>query len=240
MTPFQQHKQRVQKELAEQQQKQKLAAGDLTTAAATANDYSAFEVLKNNLDGDLKTLSGLVQGDEKQAKKKSLVEFYMGHVSEYLNQAEVYANAVLVNVILWLFDLGRIAEALPMAKVAIEQQQSSPAGFSRNLPTVVADLVLEWCDKQHSQGHSVEPVFSEVLALLHGWPVPDVVKMKYHKFAGNQAFSEGDMPTAVSQYEQAISFESASHKAQVKTKLEKARAALSGSTTAHEQEDETD
>jgi Phage small terminase subunit. len=225
-SPMQRHMAKVREEQAKSQAKEKLDQGTKQDALDSATDYPAFEAIKTSLDQDIKSLGAKTQGQERnEYREKTLLPRYMPHLLAYKESGEEYANPVLVAVVMWLMDLGRIGEALEWAYLAITQNQKMPGQWNRNLATFVADSVLKWAEKEFKAGHAVDPYFTSVFENLVDWPVPDVVKMKYNKLAGKMALKEKDFESAESFLLMADSLGDAAHPAKVSTDLEKAQKA---------------
>lgn len=93
----------------------------------------------------------------------------------------------------------------------------------RDLPTFVADAVLEWAEGEYKGGRAIDPYFSRVFTQLENWVIPDVVLMKYNKFAGKAAYDSGDYSLAVSLLSTADQLSTSSNPAQVSTLLAKAK-----------------
>lgn len=222
-TPFQRHMKEMLAKDNKAKQVKALDEGDLKTAENTVTDYSQFEVLESSLKNDVTALANTPTG-ERDDLRKTFIARYLPHVEKYVESAEVYANQILVMVMMWLFDNRDIGKALKYAFVAIEQGQKMPQQFNRNLATFVADAVLDWADRELKLGHAIDPYFSQVLKQLERWPVPEVVHMKYNKLAGNIAFDNEHYVDAVAFFQIAESFGTANNPAKVTTKLNKARA----------------
>lgn len=227
MTPFQAHRARKQKE----REAEKLRAPATDAPTVDPTDYEQFEALQYAMRQDVQAVADTPSG-ERQAKKAERVEHYRDHVEKYIESGEVYANPVLTQVIIWLFDLGQIVTALKYADVAIAQNQAMPLlangqPYKRNLPTTVADSVFAWAEDAAKAGNSYEPYFSDTRAKLDAWKVHNAVKMKYAKFAGLQAYDTEDWKTAEKELAAAEGFADQKHPAKVKTKLDIARKKLS-------------
>jgi len=224
-TPFQRHKAEAERQQAIAAQQRQLASNAPAKPQPDPTNYGEFEVLKGSLQQDVTALANLPSGADKVARKGELGQKYLSHVQAYLDGGSVYANPVLVQVVIWLFDAGRIDQALPLAFTAIEQAQVMPDQFNRNLATFVADSVLAWAEAELKADHGIEPYFTSVETALHSWPVPDVVKLKYAKQRGLIAFDAKDYQEAVLQFQRAEALEATANgtKAQVKTKLAEAQ-----------------
>lgn len=226
-TPFQRHIKAMQQQQAQAAQREALDQRTPEAAQASATDYGAFEMLKMSLEKDVRASKEIPRGAERDAlRDTTLLPRYQQHAEAYVASGEVYANPVLVQVVMWLFDAGRIEQALPMAALAIEQGQKMPADFKRDLATFTADAVLFWAEQEQKFGRAWEPYFSQVFNQLQNWKVPDVVRMKFCKFAGKAAFDLQDYQAAVMHLENAEKLSTSTAPAKVGTLLEKARKQL--------------
>ena len=233
---------RAEREAAEQQQRIEVASRE--TLEETARDYQQFQLLLASLETDLKRLSQHPKGEPRNdIKRAELLPRYMPYVTEYLESGEAFNNPVLVNVVIWLFDTGQIDQAIKLGFQAAGQKQAMPERFNRGIHTFIADAVLEWSTLQKARGYAVEPYFSRVFQRLldDEWPVPDVVKSKYHKQAGDLALETGQLQQALVLFVRATELDprGAQCKTRIKNireKLERARPAADSrpddSTTA--------
>jgi hypothetical protein len=222
LSPMQEHMARVKKAQAVKEIKENKAVAT-APAKNTDTNYSEFEVLTAAVESDVTALNAKPK-QERNAVRKMLVDRYMGHIEAYLQAGIEYANPVLVYMVMWLFDLGRIADATRLGLFALQQNQKMIKTFKRPLATFIFDEVLAWAEAENKNGKSNSPYFSQFLGLLDEHELPDIVKMKYYKLAGNMAFDEKDMATAEKYYMLAIEAEPA--KAKVDSKLKTARKAL--------------
>lgn len=196
----------------------------------SAEQQPEFDLLLEAVKQDREKLHGIPQGPERNERKRELVKNYLPAVEAYLAGEKKFRNPVLSQVMIWLFDLGDIDQAMRLARVAVEQNQPMPDGFKRDIRTGVADLVLDWVNTRENQ--PVEPYFSEIYALIFpaegiGWQIHDDIKIKYIKIAIARAEAEQDVRKALQLCKFAESIDP--KKAQVKTRkaqLEKAVAKL--------------
>lgn len=203
------------------------------TITATATEYDQFQLLLDSLDKDVARLHGLGIEEKNRIRSEELIPKYLPYCKEYMLKVEdgeqPYKNPVLVQVVIWLFDIGEIHAALQWAYFAIEQKQPLPERFKRkDLNTFVADAVLEWCEQQENSGGSIEPYFSQVFQRLidDNWPMPDALRSKYFKKAGDLARDKGESQQALEHYNRAVKLDPKGAKcktriAGVKKELEK-------------------
>lgn len=190
-----------------------MGAAAVESAAATAAlPYSASEALSSPanarkhlalqeaaLDQDLQRLSDLKVTSAKQELKRSeLLPKYMPYVQRYRESGLNLPNRVLVTVMIWLFDTAQFDAGHELAQFAMDQGQDMPERFKRDIPTFVADAVVEWAFAQHGAGRSPEPYLSDLLPRVDGeWALPEQIPSKYHKLLGMRAMLDEQWDTAL-------------------------------------------
>ncbi len=223
-TPFRRHQERVRQEQQQAAARAAIESADAEAVTELTTTAEGFETLCMSLEQDRVLLSGQSL-EEKVAFKAERYPVYMEHVAEYRKQGDVYANPVLVEMMIWCFDLliarhpaGNAVQFKELALQCIAEGQKLPERFtSKNVATFVADAVLQWAQQQVKLQHSPEPMFSDVFALLPDWPVPQPVRMKYHKLAGQLASDAEQWETAYVQLTKADMLGTPQHPAKITT-----------------------
>ncbi|OLF56555.1 phage terminase small subunit [Pseudomonas chlororaphis] len=218
-----------------------LALGTAAVAAAAAAPaaYSPAEALSSPanarkhlllqeaaLDQDLEHLSALKNLASKQAlKRDELLPKYQDFIQRYIESGLVMPNRVLVQVMVWLFDTEQFVDGLELADFAMAQGQEMPERFKRDIPTFVADAVIEWALAEYNAQRSPEPYLSDLLPRVDGeWKeLPEQIPAKYHKLIGIRAQEAEQWETAIQHFERATELYS---KVGVDTRLERCRKAL--------------
>ena len=159
------------------------AEADAKGVAAGGQENREFDLLLSSLDNDLRRLGALPQGSSRnKVKAEELIPQYLPHLVKYQANGDSYANPVLVQVMIWLFDIGDIEPALRLACLAAEQKQQLPERFTRReIATFAADATLEWAKGQLNQKQAIEPHFSGVLYLIESgkWQIHDAIQVKF-------------------------------------------------------------
>ncbi|MDD5699032.1 MAG: phage terminase small subunit [Victivallaceae bacterium] len=197
ISPAWQHRERVRQQLAASAAKAAAEKAEKQEISKMAADKERFELLLVQLDVDCKRLSELPQGSAREPLKRELVKSYLPLVEAYITGKQEYRNIVLTQVMVWLFDLGEIDQALKLAAVAVAQNQPMPARYSRDVRTFIADAVLEWCKKQSAAGDPIEPYFLAMHEQVMQWQVHDVIKVKYLTLAAREHQAAGDVEKAL-------------------------------------------
>ena len=211
------------------EKKDQLAAEyEADTIRQTAEDYDQFQLLVNSLETDLKRLSGLSPGDKDKLKQDELIPKYISVAQQYIEGEESYRNPVLVEVIIMMLDVWQIPEAMAFVDCAIEQKQPMPGRFKKmNLPTFVAEKVLNWANTQIARDKPHDPEFSQTFEAMieDGWKVPRELIAKYHKLAGDIDLSNNQFKNALEHYTRAMEIDPVGSKCttkinQIKKKLD--------------------
>lgn len=229
--------------LALEHKRRLLAQGSVAVAAleaAAALPYSPNEALSSpanarkhlalmeaSLDEDLARISAIPgRASRQDLKRDELLPKYQDYIQRYLDSGLVFQNRVLVMVMVWLFDTAQFEDALQLADIAIEQKQQMPERFKRDVPTFVADAVIEWAYEEYQSGRSPEPYLSDLVHRVDGeWQLPEQVPAKYHKLIGIRAMEAEpkDWATALLHLERATELYP---KVGVGTRIENCRKAL--------------
>ena len=230
-TPMMAHQARIDAERAAAQQQVQLAERQQHTLVAVASDYQAHQTLLQTLDQDLKKLGNLPNIPAKiEYKQNQLVPFYLPIANAYRQACDdgqaPYNNQVLVQQVIWLFDVGNIEAALDWGRYAVTQKQPMPERFKRDLPTYVVDATRLWAEQQRDHDRAVQPYVSDTLefALAEQWPVNGMALCNLHKLAGDLALEAEQLETARDHFLQAVAL--SPQKAKVTTKLNRINKAL--------------
>ena len=185
-----------------------MGADALVAAAAAPVAYSPAEALSSPanarkhmllqeaaLDQDLERLSAIKGLAGRQSlKRDELLPKYQEYVQRYCESGMNFPNRVLVQVMVWLFDTEQFEDGLELADFAMEQGQIMPERFKRDIPTFVADAVIEWAYAEHNAKRSPEPYLSNLLHRVDGeWQLTEQIPGKYHKLVGIRAMEANDL-----------------------------------------------
>lgn len=161
-------------------------------AAAAAPDATEREkraLLQAALDADCKRISALPAGSpERTALKTELLRQYLPMVEAYLAEKTPHENPVLVQAMIWSFDVGDLATAMRLADVAIAEGQPMPQRFKSDVRTFVADAVYDYAAQASARGEAVDPlVWDREFALVTAPGAENLyhaaVRIKYLKLA---------------------------------------------------------
>lgn len=206
-SPAWRYKQQCERMAEVERLRRAAAIGERETLASMAEDTAKYELLMAGVAADRKRISEKPQGAERLPLKREACAVYTPFVNKYISTGKTYRNEVLVQVMIWRFDLGEINEAVRLAEIAIAQKQPMPERFSSTTPVFVADAVLDWSNTQRQNGGAVSPYFDFVFDNLDTWPLHDVQKAKYCKFAAELAVAENNFAEAAAFCDRAIGYD---------------------------------
>jgi hypothetical protein len=184
------------------------AAAGYSPAAALSSPANAQKHLKlmdDALTVDLERISAINSRElRQQLKRDELLPKYQDYVQRYRDSGLSFPNSVLVYVLIWLFDTTQFEKGLELADFAMSQGQVLPERFNRDIPTFVADEVIEWAEAEFKAGRSPEPYVSNLLPRVDGeWNLFERIPARYHKQLGILAMDRKEWALAVTHFERA-------------------------------------
>ncbi|WP_421547659.1 phage terminase small subunit [Pseudomonas sp. QD4] len=176
-----------------------------TALASPANAQKHLQLMLSALAGDLERISAINSRDDRQKlKRDELLPKYLEYVTRYRDSGLNYPNPVVMQVLVWLFDTVQFEQGLELANFAIEQGQAMPERFNRDVPTFVADELIDWAEAEHKAGRSPEPYVSDLLTWVDGrWDLFERIPARYHKLLGILAIEAKDWAKAITHFERA-------------------------------------
>ena len=176
-----------------------------TALSSPANAQKHLKLMENSLAVDLERISTINSREQRQQlKRDELLPKYLAYVQRYRDSGLSYPNPVLVYVLIWLFDTAQFVQGLELADFAMSQGQALPARFNRDIPTFVADEVIEWAEAEYKAGRSPEPYVSDLVPRVDGeWKLFERIPARYHKQLGIMAMDRKEWATAIKCFERA-------------------------------------
>lgn len=190
--------------LAQRSRQQKLArsaidgasAGDVAPERPTDGpEATEYELLLASLGEDMRRLKGIQSTEGKIAAKREMIDRYTPHVDATLEEAIEIGQAVqdelLVNMMIWRFDIGDYTIALDIAEHVLRFGLRLPERFQRTPATLIAEEVAEAAltaakiDKDFPL-----PVLQRTDQLTADFDMPDAVRAKLAKAQGQQLVRE--------------------------------------------------
>ena len=173
--------------------------------SSPANAQKHLKLMDDALAVDLERISAINSRElRQQLKRDELLPKYQEYVQRYRDSGLSFPNSVLVYVLIWLFDTTQFEKGLELADFAMSQGQVLPERFNRDIPTFVADEVIEWAEAEFKAGRSPEPYVSNLLHRVDGeWNLFERIPARYHKQLGILAMDRKEWALAVTHFERA-------------------------------------
>lgn len=196
-----------------------------TALSSPANGKKHLKLMEDALGQDLERVSAINSRElRQQLKRDELLPKYLDYVQRYRDSGLSFPNSVVMQVLVWLFDTAQFEAGLDLANFAMGQGQQLPERFKRDVPTFVADEVIDWAEAEYKAKRSPEPYLSDLLPLVDGeWKLFERIPARYHKQIGILALDQRDFTKAITHFERA---EALYEGIGVGTRLEGARKAL--------------
>ena len=196
-----------------------------TALSSPANGKKHLKLMEAALAQDLERISAINSRElRQQLKRDELLPKYLDYVQLYRDSGLSFPNAVMMQVLVWLFDTEQFDAGLDLADFAMTQDQQLPERFKRDVPTFVADAVIDWAEAEYKAKRSPEPYLSNLLPLVDGeWKLFERIPARYQKQIGILALDQRDFVKAITHFERA---EALYEGIGVGTRLEGARKAL--------------
>lgn len=164
--------------------------------------------------------------EERKAYKAETIKKLEAFVNGYVESAAKYPNIVAVWVMVWLFDLGDIARAVPLAlHLATQKIHIMPTRFNSSIFQFICDYVYDWAVKQLEANKSAGPYLEQIIKAIESekWQLSDIVHGKMYAIHGKHLEALGEDEGALSAFEKAMTL---NERAGVKKKIERLRAKL--------------
>ncbi|QXG47864.1 phage terminase small subunit [Pseudomonas viridiflava] len=176
-----------------------------TALSSPANARKHLKLMEDALAGDLERISAINSREQRQMlKRDELLPKYLEYVQRYRESGLNFPNPVLAYVLVWLFDTEQFTQGLELADFAMSQGQALPERFDRDIPTFVADAVIDWAEAEFKARRSPEPYVSNLLPRVDGeWQLFERIPARYYKLLGLIALNRQDWPVAIAHFERA-------------------------------------
>ncbi|SFP27945.1 phage terminase small subunit [Pseudomonas sp. NFPP28] len=176
-----------------------------TALAGPANAQKHLALMTTALAEDCARLSDLNNlGERQRLKRDELLPKYLDYVRRYRESGLNHPNPVLMQVMVWLFDTEQFEAGLELADFALQQGQAMPERFRRDIPTFVADAMIDWSEAEHDAKRSPEPYLSQLLPRVDGeWQLFERIPARYHKLLGILAMDQKQWAQAIVHFERA-------------------------------------
>jgi DNA repair exonuclease SbcCD ATPase subunit len=193
------------------------------------NEYIGNPELETNkaiLAASIDEMLNVEDIEDRKAYKAEAIVKLEAFVNGYVQSAAKYPNIVAVWFMIWLFDLGDIARALPLAlHLAKQKIHNMPTRFSSSIETFICDQMYDWAKAKLEANKSAGPYLDDLIKTIESekWKLSDIVHGKMYAMHGKHLEVLGEEEAALSAFEKAMSLNSA---AGVKKKMEKLQASV--------------
>ena len=189
------------------------------------NDLASLENCQIALQVHLARLKELKTLPEKADYKAKVLGDLQPFVDEYVAQDHYYPNDVAVWLMVWLFDVGRIEQAINLGLLLVNQDQKLPGKFGSDLVTFICDYTYDYAAAKFKDNESAQPYFDQVFTAMNDqdWQLHEVVEGKIYAMAAKLATQTKDHTKVVEYGTKALQI---NPKAGVKKLVDKATRAL--------------
>lgn len=189
-----------------------VADGGDSTATMTISGAGKhlFEQLQAAMVTDVARIKTKPVIEDKQALKRELLPNYLPFVEAYVSDGHDYPNDVAVQVMVWLFDVNDIDNALKIGAYLVATGTNElPAKFARNLLTFISDEVYEWANAQLKAEQTASPYLDDLVGFIDSdtvikeWDLHPLVISKNMAMLAKHKEREGKLAECVALCERA-------------------------------------
>jgi hypothetical protein len=168
-----------------------------------------FEQLQAAMVTDVARIKTKPALEDKQVLKSELLPNYLPFVQAYVADGHDYPNDVAVQVMVWLFDVNDIDNALKIGMYLVANGNNDlPPKFSRNLPTFIADALYDWANAELKAEQTATPYLDALVdfvddALAEKWDLHPAVISKNLALLAKHKEREGKLKECVDLCERA-------------------------------------
>lgn len=200
------------------------AAARAAAVAETGSveELGTYHALLKQLHGDkalLKSISGIT---DKVAAKSGMLAAYQNWLDGVAAAGKVAESDKITPVLLvWLIDVGRLDDAMPIAQIAMTAGMESADEYQRTMP----EIIIEQMAEQISRGAEISDGAVDMLVYwacdknaggLHTHDMPDQIRAKLLKAVAEKHEAAERLQDALDCYRQALKY---NDKAGVKNRI---------------------
>ena len=162
---------------------------NITESLDTAVEHESQLIsVEQKIAHDIAVIESIKSVTEKNEFKRTAINNYLPYIRD-----ESISWDYRSFLILWLWDVGMVADALPVSIEAARADWAVPRVIKkRSWTELVADFVLSWAEEQYENNLTLEPYFSGAFNLINEMDTYDAIKAKYHKLAGLAILGDKD------------------------------------------------
>lgn len=187
-------------------------AAEAATDGIDINALTVYQRLYKNLKDDKAILKNIVSISDKIKAKAAMIPNYSDWIKGVIDTGRAADDdQVTPTLLVWMIDTGALDAAMPLAQLAIETQMASTDEYSRTMP----EIIIEQMAEQISAGSEIslpnlQTLIDWVTAKadngLHINNMPDQIRAKLLKAAGERAEEQDEVEHAIALYEQALAY----------------------------------
>lgn len=170
-----------------------------TAPAAQGHDARLMLVKLQSDQGRISLNASRQKQHEIQAE---VLPSYQDYLLKAMENPSGGEDPVLIQCMIWRFNLGQIEQAQALADHAIKYGLSMPKEFKVNTQQFVCREIAYWALDQQANGNDPEPYLSDIYQQSRAWDKPDQIEARLLKAKGNQLV-ETDPAAALALFEQA-------------------------------------
>ena len=175
--------------LAKKPTQPKVAVSTAATVGSVTGNPSA-ELMLIKLDSDITRIANQASRQKKHEIQRQILPSYDDYLTAAIANPPSGDDPVLVQCMIWRFNLGDIDKAVTLADHAIDHDLSMPEAFKANVNQFLCREVGYWALEQQKNDASPEPYLSNVFARSRDWDKPDQIEAVLFKAMGNQIIDE--------------------------------------------------
>lgn len=187
-------------------------AAEATADNIDLNALTVYQRLYKSLKDDKAILKNIASIQDKIKAKAAMIPNYSDWIQGVIDTGRAAEDdQVTPTLLVWMIDTGALDQAMPLAQLAIETQMASTDEYSRTMPEIIIEQMVE----QISAGSDIslpnlQTLIDWVTAKadngLHINNMPDQIRAKLLKAAGERAEEQEEIEHAIALYEQALAY----------------------------------
>lgn len=156
----------------------------------SGSEISATNLMEVKLQSDLHRLSLQPSRQKRHALQKKLLPDYADYLQKAVAEPQSGDDPVLVQCMIWAFNLGDLEQAWRLAQHAIDHALSMPDNFKTNVQQFACREIAYWALAEQKAQRSPEPYLSAVFERSRIWDKPDQIEARLLKAMGQQRMNE--------------------------------------------------
>lgn len=175
---------------------------------------TVYQRLLKNLHDDKAILKNIASITDKIQAKADMLPAYQDWVSGVISGQNAQPDdKITPTVLVWMIDCGQLDEAMPLAQFAMHNNLAATDEYQRSMP----EIIIEQYAEQIANGHEIDEQNLQGLIYwavdkgddgLHRYNMPDQIRAKLLKAAGERKEEQGELAAAIDLYDAALTYNS--------------------------------